>query len=223
MSSKYWLSFLLAATGMILFSGHGWLDAIAGHKPTQTTGAQSDAVRQPLKSHLTIANPANLSGPRAENVYQAIRDRLGDDYAQSGDPIASQYQTWKRYNKSPYRSTLHGERFVNNYANDVARDYVKYEKLGRMLPGAMIVKDSFTVTGQGAILTGPFFLMEKMDAGFNTRDGDWRYMMIRADGTIAGLSGGVNATNVEFCAKCHNTAPSSHDRLFFMPDDVRLR
>jgi hypothetical protein len=93
----------------------------------------------------------------------------------------------------------------------------------RVPPGAMIVKDSFTVTGQGAILTGPLFLMEKMDAGFNARDGDWRYMMIGPDGTIAGLSGGVNSRNVEFCAECHNAAPTSHDRLFFMPDAVRLR
>jgi len=222
-SPKYWLCLLFAAAAMALFSGRGWLNAAAGHPPIQLTVAQSDTARQPLKSHLTIANPASLSGPRAEEVYQAIRDRLGDDYAQSGDPIASQYPTWKRYNKTPYRSTLHGERFVNNYANNVARDYIKYEKLGRLPPGATIVKDSFTVTRQGAILTGPLFLMEKMDAGFNARDGDWRYMMIGSDGTVAGLSGGVNSKNVEFCAECHNTAPASHDRLFFMPDAVRLR
>jgi hypothetical protein len=222
-SSKYWLSFLFAPAGIIVFSGLGWLDAAAGHKPNQPTVAQSDTAREPLNSHLTIANPASLSGARAEEVYQAIRDRLGDDYAQSGDPIATQYSTWKRYNKTPYRSTTHGERFVNNYANDAARAYVKYEKLGRLPPGAMIVKDSFTVTDQGALLTGPLFLMEKMDAGFNARDGDWRYMMIREDGTIAGLSGGVNSKNVEFCAECHNSAPSSHDRLYFMPDNVRIR
>jgi hypothetical protein len=214
---------LFAAAAVAFFSVRGWLDAAAGHQATQLTVAQSDATGQPLKSHLTIANPASLSGARAEEVYQAIRDRLRDDYALSGDPIASQYATWKRYSKTPYRSTPHGERFVNNYANHVAGDYIKYEKLERLPPGAMVVKDSFTVTGQGAILTGPFFLMEKMEAGFNTRDGDWRFMMIRPDGTIAGLSGGVNSRNVEFCAECHNAAPASQDRLFFMPDDVRLR
>ena len=185
--------------------------------------AQSDTTSEPLGSHLTIANPASLSGARAEEVYQAIRDRLGDDYAQSGDPIATQYTTWKRYSKTPYRSTEHGERFVNNYANDVAGDYIKYEELNRLPPGAMVVKDSFTVTSQGAILTGPLFLMEKMEAGFSTRDGDWRFMMIRPNGTVAGLSGGVNSRNVEFCAECHNEAPASHDRLFFMPENVRLR
>ena len=208
---------------MALFSGRGWLGAAAEPQPIQLTVAQSDTTRQPLKSHLTIANPASLSGPRAEEIYQAIRDRLGDDYAQSGDPIASQYAAWKRYNKTPYRSNSHGERFVNNYANDMAGDYIKYEKLDRLPSGAMIVKDSFTVTDRGAILTGPFFLMEKMEAGFNARDGDWRFMMIRPNGTVAGLSGGVNSRNVEFCAECHNAAPASHDRLFFMPENVRLR
>ena len=222
MSPRYGLTLAFAAAAMAFFFARGWLDVAAEHQPIQLTLAQSDTTRQPPKSHLTIANPANLSGSRAEDVYQAIRDRLRDDYAQSGDPIATQYTTWKRYNKTPYRSTQHGERFVNNYANDAAGDYIKYEGLDRLPPGAMIVKDSFTATDQGAILTGPLFLMEKMEAGFNTGDGDWRYMMIRPDGTVAGLSGGVNSRNVEFCAGCHNTAPASQDRLFFMPDNVRL-
>lgn len=72
-------------------------------------------------------------------------------------------------------------------------------------------------------MTGTLFFMDKMDAGFNARDVDWRYMMIGPDGTVAGLSGGVDSKNVEFCAKCQNTVPASHDRLFFMPDNVRLR
>ena len=177
----------------------------------------------PLKTHLTIANPANLSGARAEEVYRAIRDPLRADYAQSDDPVALQYMGWKRYNTAPYRSTQYGERFVNNYANDEAAGYIKYETLGRLPPGAMIAKDSFAVSDQGAILTGPLFLMEKMEPGFNARDGDWRYMMIRPDGSIAGLSGGVNAENVAFCAECHNTAPKSQDRLFLMPERVRVR
>jgi hypothetical protein len=217
------LAVAFAVAAVAFFSHRGGLDAAAGDQTIQLAAAHSAAARQAPKSHLTIANPANLSGTRAEEVYQAIRYRLREDYAQSGDPIASQYTTWKRYNKTPYRSSLHGERFVNNYANHAAADYIKYEGLNRLSPGAMIVKDSFTATGQGAILTGPLFLMEKMEAGFNIRDGDWRYMMIMPDGTVAGLSGGVNSRNVEFCAECHNTAPASQDRLFFMPDDVRLR
>ena len=67
-----------------------------------------------LNSHLTIADPATLSGRRAESVYQVIRGALSENYTRSGDPAAAAYQNWRRYNSAPYRSRAHGERFLNN-------------------------------------------------------------------------------------------------------------
>lgn len=183
--------------------------------------AVAQTTEAPPTSHMTIANPASLSGARAESVYQAIRTRIRDNYRVSGDPVVSVYQSWRRYNSVPYRSSNHGERFVNNYANDLAAGYGRFEKLGKMPPGAMVVKDSFTVTKDGGVMSGPFFLMEKKAPGFNADSGDWLFMAIRPDGGLLGMTKGLRSENVAFCAECHSKAPDGQDHLFLLPVAVR--
>lgn len=204
----------LGSTAVAAFALVATVTAFAHNAIGQTTAS-------PSGSHMTVANPASLSGPRAETVYEAIRNQLRQNYGSAGDPVTSEYQSWKRYNSAPYRSAVHGERFLNNYANRLASSYGRYEKLGVMPPGAMIAKDSFTVTEKGHVMTGPFFLMEKKAAGFNPASGDWLYMMIRPGGGLLGITRGRGSENVKFCADCHNTAPPGQDRLFLMPKKVR--
>ncbi|MBT5046908.1 MAG: hypothetical protein HOM58_00270 [Rhodospirillaceae bacterium] len=175
------------------------------------------------QSHMVIADPAALSGTRAESVYQSIRWTMRGHYLDSGDPVTGAYQTWPRYNKVPYRSSLHGEIFVNNYANPLARHYGKFEKLGRLPEGAIVIKDSFTVTERGEVMTGPLFLMEKKEPGFNVTSNDWLFMTIAADGTVEGMTKGKGAKKVQFCATCHNKAPGGHDNLYFLPEEIRQR
>lgn len=181
------------------------------------------AQEKPPKAHMTIAEPAQLKGARAEAVYQAIRSALQESYAASGDPVVFEYQTWRRYNTVPYRSKRHGMLFVNNYANQRAARYGLFEKIGEMPEGAVVVKDSFTVTESGQVLTGPLFLMQKMKQGSYPASGDWLFMMIRSDGGIVGVTGGKGSENVAFCAVCHMRARSRQDSLFFMPRNVRQR
>lgn len=173
--------------------------------------------------HPAIADPANISPARAEEIYQAIRDQVRDNYARSGDPLFVEYQTWKRFTRLPYRSPNHGERFVNHYVNDTGKEYAKYEQAGSLPVGTIVIKDSFTVTRQGQVKTGPLFLMEKMPAGFKSLAGSWRFMMLRADGSTVGLTGGVNGQAMKFCAECHAKAGAAQDYLYFMPDEARLR
>ena len=173
------------------------------------------------KTHLRIADPASLSGARAEEVYRSIRTRLQADYAESGDPIASAYQNWRRYNVAPYRSKAHGSQFVNNYTNEAGRAYGRFEQSGKLPAGSLVVKDSFIVTEAGEIKTGSLFLMEKMPAGYRPADGDWRYMEIDPAGNVVGLSGSPTAGAIAFCADCHNRA-RGRDHLFFMPESVRI-
>ena len=122
--------------------------------------------------HPRVPNPATLSGARVEGAYQAIRGAMRRHYAQSSNPVTLAYQGWRCFTTSPYRSAVHGERFVDNYANDVAKRYGFYEKSGQMPPGAMVAKDSFTVTAEGNVTTGPLFLMEKKLKGFDPNSGD---------------------------------------------------
>ena len=178
--------------------------------------------RKPMLEHPKIVAPASLSGARAEAVYQAIREQIRTNYAASGDPVTLAYQTWKRYNKAPYRSSNHGERFVNHFANDKAAGYGGFENLEPLRAGSIIIKDSFTVTRSGTVMTGPLFMMEKMAAGFASGTGSWRYLMLRADGSLVGMTGGEDSNRVAFCADCHKTAGAKHDFLFFMPREARI-
>jgi len=59
------------------------------------------------ETHMVIANPANMTPDRAEAVYQAIRMNMRGHYLVSGDPVTGAYQSWRRYNKVPYRSSPH--------------------------------------------------------------------------------------------------------------------
>jgi hypothetical protein len=172
---------------------------------------------------MVLADPADITGERAEVVYQAIRRTMIRHYMVSGDPVAGAYQHWQRFNTVPYRSGPHGKLFVNNYANDMAAAYGRYEKVGTLPSGSMVAKDSFVVTESGQVMTGPFFLMEKRDPDFNAASNDWLFMMVSASGTVAGITNGKNSAAVEFCADCHSKAPREQDNLFLMPDDVRRR
>jgi hypothetical protein len=79
--------------------------------------------QQPAGTHMMIADLASLSGGRAEAVYQFIKDILHRQYMSSGDPVTAAFQSWQRSNREPSRSGVHGQRFVNHYANDLAQDY----------------------------------------------------------------------------------------------------
>jgi hypothetical protein len=148
---------------------------------------------------------------------------MRDRYAQSGDPLFSAYQDWKRFTRQPYRAGSHGERFVHHYVNEPAEIYGDYEKAGPLPTGSIVIKDSFTVTKRGQVMFGPLFLMEKMSDGFRSAAGTWRFMMLRPDGSVVGLTGGTNEAAVRFCAECHARAGAEQDFLYFMPDEARHR
>ena len=174
------------------------------------------------KRHFRVPNPARLSDADALSIYDRIRDDMVAAYRLSRDPVADRYYTWRRYNRVPYLSATHGDRYINNYANAEARSYGR-EDAGRMPPGAVLAKDSFAVTAQGDVFTGPLFLMEKMPAGFSAKTRDWRYTMIMPDGSLFGTTKGYSSDRMEFCVTCHATAGEAADHLFFVPETYRMR
>lgn len=173
--------------------------------------------------HFRVERPAGLSGADALVIYTRILDDMVAGYRMSGLPHARSYRRWRRFNTVPYRSAQHGERYVNNYANDVAEAYGRFERAGEMPVGSVLVKDSFAVTSRGDVFSGPLFAMEKMPRGFDPGGGDWRYTMVMPDGSLFGTTKGVGAERVAFCAACHNVAGTEHDRLFFVPEAYRVR
>jgi hypothetical protein len=136
-------------------------------------------------THMTVADPARLDDAEASRIYRAIRAAMAEYYAESGDPVAREYQLWTRLNDAPYRSGPHGARFVNNYANAVAAPaYGARGRAGAVPPGGLVAKDSFIVTARGQVMTGPLFLMEKRPKGFSPETGDWLFMAIGPDGRV---------------------------------------
>jgi hypothetical protein len=172
--------------------------------------------------HFRVPNPARLSDADALSIYDRIRDEMVSAYRLSRDPVATQFYKWRRYNRVPYLSATHGDRYINNHANAKAKTYGRGDA-GPMPAGAVLAKDSFTVTRQGDVFTGPLFIMEKMAPGFSAATRDWRYTMIMPDGSLFGTTNGEGSDKVEFCASCHATAGDAADHLFFVPEKYRTQ
>lgn len=181
--------------------------------------ASPEDPRQP-RWHFRVRGPAILSDDEAKTVYERMKWRLSRRYKLSLLPVTRHYQRWRRYNTVPYRSTTHGARYVNNFANARAAAYGRFEMAGRLPEGAILAKDSLTVKRDGQVMPGPLFVMEKMSEGFNYVSGDWRYTMIMPDGSIFGETKGTGSERVKFCISCH-LAAEKNDHLFFLPQKYR--
>jgi len=172
------------------------------------------------EAHIKIDKPGEVTAAAAESLYQRIAGDARDGYAISRDPVAAAYLDWRRYNTGPYLSATHGNRYVNNYANDVAVTAGYGGRRAVMPPGAVLAKDSFTLTDDGEVFIGALFLMEKLPAGDSPSTADWRYWMILPDGSLLGDSEDDSAADVAFCHDCHK-AVARRDFLFFVPKDYR--
>ncbi len=165
---------------------------------------------------------SHITDDEAVEAYDCIKERLSGTFAKAGHAPATGYTDWSVYSSAPYVSATHGNRYVNNYANSTARDYGRFEDVGKLPVGSVLAKDSFVVNDQGQILIGALTLMEKMEARFNPSVGDWRFTMILPDGTMFGDTGGASAQNVGFCGSCHGAAGPGQDYLFLVPERYRI-
>ncbi len=214
------LATALAASGFLLAAGI-LTDPLAPSAAAEEGQAAPELAR-PTR-HFRVERPADLSDADALTIYDRILDDMIASYRLSRLPYAESYRTWRRYNTAPYLSSEHGNRYLNNYANALADAYGKYEDVGTLPEGAVVAKDSFTVTDRGDVFTGPLFVMEKMPPGFNPAGRDWRYTMIMPDGSLFGTTNGDGAARVEFCVTCHREAGDDRDHLFFLPKQHRRR
>lgn len=173
------------------------------------------------RRHTRLVAPAKLGAVRAQEVYEIARSSMRLGYAKAGRASVSGYQDWRRFNTAPYLSAAHGNHYLSNYVNAVGADtYGKYEKGGPHPAGTIVAKDSFSMTRAGDLLLGSLFLMEKMPPGFNHATADWKYALIRPDGTLVGETNGPGRERVEYCIGCH-LAKQHQDHLWFLPRAFR--
>jgi hypothetical protein len=207
---------ICAVTGLLLVTGANFGPVTAAEIEMSPISGDIEKPRR----HFRLRNPADLTPQEAVYVYDIIEDALAVGYKRSGHAVAHAYQGWRRHNTAPYLSVSHGNHYLNNYANLLAQAYGTFEGAGTMPVGAVIAKDSFSVTETRGIVLGPLFIMEKMPAGFSDVTGDWRFTQILPDGTLLGETNGHGAERVEYCIHCHLTA-EKHDYLFFVPQEYR--
>jgi len=173
--------------------------------------------------HFRATRLADLTSLDAITIYDRIAEELSQAYKRSGIEFTGRYTSWTRYNSAPYPSATHGNRYVNNYANSIAKDYANLDKVESLPQGSILAKDSFEVTQEGDVLSGPLALMEKMQPGFNPQSRNWRYTMILPDGMVFGITNGEGSNRVEFCAECHVAAGEDRDHLFYIPERYRVK
>ncbi len=174
------------------------------------------------EGHFRMPDAAVLDPDMAEHLYARQLDGIARGYALSGEPAARSYRSWARFNRTPYRSATHGDRYVNNYANAIAATLYGRLAPGEVMPvGSVIAKDAIAVDRQLRVFAGPLSLMEKMPAGYDPEGRDWRYVLILPDGSVFADSSGANAEGVTFCRTCHQAAGDEADHLFFIPEAYR--
>jgi len=142
-------------------------------------------------------------------------------FAGSAEAAGGAHVTWPHISTMPYLSGTHGGRYVHNISNDIGEEaYRQFEDIGEAPVGAIYVKNSFVVMGNGQVAIGPLFTMTKMEDGWSPDTADWRYGMVMPDGSLFGATNGRNSAGMAFCHDCHIAAEDT-DYLMFMPDYVR--
>ena len=198
---------------LVLCAGLLGIQKVLEHR---SMGADREGERN---AHFRIVNPAELGPTRAEAIYQSIRQSMAARYGESGDPLTDTYQGWARINRFPYRSVAHGGLFVNNYANSAGGELYAARSRATPFPQeSIIVKDSFMVTRDGQVLTGPLYIIEKLSPGASIETGDWRFLEIEPDGSLIGAAPGDRRTH--FCAGCHVKPSGAVAPFFFVPRGI---
>ena len=163
-----------------------------------------------------------MTTAEAATIYADLLPKMVKAYSKSGNSVAAEFASYRIYSSRPYTSATHGGRQVMNYANDKARAYGAFENAGIYPEGAILAKPSFAVKGNGSTQLGPLFVMEKMEAGFNSDSDDWRYTMILPNGSIFGTTAGDNSNKVGFCVQCHQSVTPDQDHAMLVPDEFRV-
>jgi hypothetical protein len=146
----------------------------------------------------TPAAPAPRPAGDPEAVYRPLD--VGADYA-----------SYRKLTDRPFLSTVHGDRWVDVYVNEVGAD--AYLTDGAEIPvGTIVVKTSFEAeAGAPSDIAGPIFVMEKRAPGYAPEHGDWFYAIHWADPTPAmrkTLGGPIYwrgaSPRAAYCVDCHD-------------------
>jgi hypothetical protein len=129
------------------------------------------------------------------------------------------YKTWTRANKTPrHFSSLfdsadcaflgpvqaldpkspHKDKYILVYVNDIGRNAMMHQKKPRFPKGSVIVKEKLSTKNSETpeLLT----VMIKREKGYDTKNGNWEYMVVNSDATKVQARG-----KLKDCQTCHKS------------------
>jgi Cytochrome P460 len=153
-------------------------------------------------------NTAGNTGPSAATVGTNA-PASGNESKFGPLEVGADYLAYQKMTEAPFKSTVHGGRWVDVYVTQNAADV--YVKGGDMPVGSVVVKTSVEDEGgQPGTFAGPIFIMEKRAPGYDPAHGDWYYAIQWAKPTaaIAKQTGGPfywrgKSKSVAYCYECH--------------------
>jgi len=147
-----------------------------------------------------IKDGATLPPAVASSAFACLRDKMR--YKNSGHRLAGLFEGWSRLDSGPFFSKVHGNRYVAVFANDRALTTLSAAPDAPITSGVAMATPSFSLAEDGTLEPGPLFLLEKMQKGFNTVGGNWRYTVIGPEGDIIGVTKGQHSDDIDFCKDC---------------------
>ena len=111
----------------------------------------------------------DLTKEQVVGLYDCIKGKLREKYAQKGGENTKEYQSWKEASTQPAATGTHGNRFLMTFVNEAGyAEYVKFaedRKANPMPVGSIMAKESFNLSKKGKVKRGPLFFMTKVAVG----------------------------------------------------------
>ncbi len=161
----------------------------------------------------------DLTNEQVVGLYDCIKSKLREGYAQNGGENTKEYQSWKNASTQPAATGTHGNRFLMTFVNETGyTEYVKFSedrKENPMPVGSIIAKESFNLSKKGEVKKGPLFFMTKAAAGGEAEKyGNWVYAAFSPKGKQMKIKQG-------FCAGCHQGF-EDQDAMGYTDEEFRV-
>ncbi len=164
-----------------------------------------------------VTDPFDLDAAAITEIYDCLKDEMVESYSKEGNEVAAAYRDWTVSSTRPAVAGAHGNRLLQTFANEAAAEqYLKFADEGVVMPvGSVLAKESITISKKKkAAVTGPLFIMTKVEAGGAPETADWVYSAVQPNGKPMKFK-------QSFCHDCH-VSWEAQDMMAYPLEEVRV-